>query len=135
MSANSQSSPSGDVNNGWKLEVGATVTFVSAAIVVALRCFTRVKYSERGWDDYLMVFALENFLHLHICSILAESSQSSQLQALVATIIDFVAVDYGLGRHTSYLTYNEAVLQQYYNLLAQVFCVEALSFAKMAIAQ
>ncbi|APA05321.1 hypothetical protein sscle_01g000910 [Sclerotinia sclerotiorum 1980 UF-70] len=87
MSANSQSSPDGDVNIGWKL--------------------------ERGWDDYLVVFAL--------------------LQALIATIIDFVAVGYGLGRHTFYLAYNEAVLQQYYNLLAQVFCVEALSFAKMAI--
>ncbi|KAK6591767.1 integral membrane protein [Botrytis cinerea] len=113
MSANFQSSSNGDINIGWKLEVGTTVTFLSAAIVVALRCFTRLKYSERGWDDYLMVFAL--------------------LQALIATVIDFVAVHYGLGRHTSYVKYNEAVHQQYYNLLAQVFCVQALSFAKMAI--
>ncbi|KAI1762789.1 hypothetical protein GGR53DRAFT_500025 [Hypoxylon sp. FL1150] len=103
----------GDIDIGWKLEVGTTVTFLSATIVVALRCFTRWKYSQRGWDDYLMVFGL--------------------LQALVATIIDFVAVANGLGRHTFYLTYEQVVNQQYYSLLAQVFCVEALSFAKMSI--
>jgi hypothetical protein len=50
--------PGGDVNIGWKLEVGATVTFVSATIVVALRCLTRWNYSKIGWDDYLMEFAL-----------------------------------------------------------------------------
>ncbi|KAF5876295.1 putative integral membrane protein [Botrytis fragariae] len=56
-----------------------------------------------------------------------------ELQALITTIVDFVAVHYGLSQHTSYLKYNEAVHQQYYNLLAQVFCVQALSFAKTAI--
>jgi hypothetical protein len=48
----------GDVDIGWKLEVGATVTFVSATIVVTLRCLTRWNYSKTGWDDYIMVFAL-----------------------------------------------------------------------------
>lgn len=76
MSANFQSSSNGDINIGWKLEVGTTVTFLSAAIVVALRCFTRLKYSERGWDDYLMVFALVNFLHLDIRFMLAKFSHS-----------------------------------------------------------
>ncbi len=60
MSAKSLPPPGGDINIGWKLEVGTTVTFLSAAIVVALRCFTRWRYSSRGWDDYLMVFALVN---------------------------------------------------------------------------
>ncbi|KAI5854492.1 hypothetical protein GGS23DRAFT_619745 [Durotheca rogersii] len=55
-----------------------------------------------------------------------------EVQALLATIIDFVATDHGLGRHT-YLTYEQAVNQQYYSLLAQVFCVNALSFAKLSI--
>ncbi|KAJ8065136.1 hypothetical protein OCU04_005849 [Sclerotinia nivalis] len=113
MSAMSQPPPGGDVNIGWKLEVGTTVTFLCAAIAVSLRCFARWKYSQRGWDDYLMVFAL--------------------LQALVATIIDFVAVNNGLGRHVFYLTTEQAVNQQYYSLLAQVFCVQALSFAKLSI--
>ncbi|KAI2464342.1 hypothetical protein F4781DRAFT_74041 [Annulohypoxylon bovei var. microspora] len=113
MPAKPQPPPGGNVDIGWKLEVGTTVTFLSAAIVVALRCFARWKYSQRGWDDYLMVFAL--------------------LQALVATIVDFVAVNHGLGRHTFYLTHEQSVNQQYYSLLAQVFCVQALSFAKMSI--
>ncbi len=39
----------------------------------------------------------------------------------------------GLGRHLFYLTYEQAVNQQYYSLLAQVFCVQALSFAKISI--
>ncbi|KAH8164041.1 hypothetical protein CIB48_g4207 [Xylaria polymorpha] len=113
MSAKPQPPPGGDIDIGWKLEVGTTVTFLAAAIVVALRCFTRWKYSQRGWDDYLMVLAL--------------------LQALVATIVDFVAVNNGLGRHTYYLSPPEAVNQQFYSLLAQVFCVHGLSFAKLSI--
>lgn len=51
---------SGDINISWKLEVGTTVTFLAATIVVALCCFTRWKYSRRGWDDYLIIFALES---------------------------------------------------------------------------
>jgi hypothetical protein len=57
----------------------------------------------------------------------------SQLQALIATIIDFVATHYGLGRHSFYLSPSQAVNQQYYSLLAQVFCVHALTFAKISI--
>ncbi|KAI0188959.1 hypothetical protein EV127DRAFT_114645 [Xylaria flabelliformis] len=113
MSAKPLPPSDGDIDIGWKLEVGTTVTFLSAAIVVALRCFTRWKYSQKGWDDYLMVFAL--------------------FQALVATIVDFVAVNNGLGRHTYYLSPPEAANQQYYSLLAQVFCVHGLTFAKMSI--
>jgi hypothetical protein len=60
-------------------------------------------------------------------------SHLSQLQALVATIFDYVAVNNGLGRHTFYLTHGQAVNQEYYSLLAQVFCVQALSFAKLSI--
>ncbi|KAI1275242.1 hypothetical protein F5Y07DRAFT_370986 [Xylaria sp. FL0933] len=113
MSAKPLPPPGGDIDIGWKLEVGTTVTFVAAAIVVALRCFTRWKYSQRGWDDYLMVLAL--------------------IQALVATIVDFIAVNEGLGRHTFYLSQPEAVNQQFYSFLAQVFCVHGLSFAKLSI--
>ena len=58
MSAKPQPPPGGNIDIGWKLEVGTTVTFLSAAIAVTLRCFTRLKYSQRGWDDYLMMFAL-----------------------------------------------------------------------------
>jgi hypothetical protein len=50
--------PGGDIKNGWQLEVGATVTFVCAFIVVGLRTVARVKYARLGWDDYLMLFAL-----------------------------------------------------------------------------
>ncbi|TRX88282.1 hypothetical protein FHL15_010849 [Xylaria flabelliformis] len=113
MSARPQPPSDGDIDIGWKLEVGTTVTFLSAAIVVALRCFTRWKYSQKGWDDYLMVFAL--------------------FQAFVATVVDFVAVNNGLGRHTYYLSPPEAANQQFYSLLAQVFCVHGLTFAKISI--
>lgn len=113
MASKPQPPAGGDVDIGWKLEVGTTVTFLCATIVVALRCLTRWKYSKRGWDDYLMVFAL--------------------VLALLATIIDYVATNAGLGRHTFYLTYDQAVNQQFYSVLAQVFCVHALSFAKISI--
>lgn len=53
--------------------------------------------------------------------------------ALLATIIDYVATNAGLGRHTFYLSYDQAVNQQFYSVLAQVFCVHALSFAKISI--
>ncbi|KAJ8132323.1 hypothetical protein O1611_g1308 [Lasiodiplodia mahajangana] len=66
-----------------------------------------------GWDDYLMLFAL--------------------VLAFVATVVDFIAVNEGLGRHLLYLSYQQAVNQQFYSLLAQVFCVHALSFAKLSI--
>ncbi|TAQ84269.1 hypothetical protein B7494_g7401 [Chlorociboria aeruginascens] len=102
-----------NVDIGWKLEVGTTVTFLCAVIVIGLRSLARWKYSQRGWDDYLMVFAL--------------------LQALIATIMDYVAVNNGMGRHTIYLTTKQAINQQYYSLLSQVFCVHALTFAKISI--
>lgn len=51
----------------------------------------------------------------------------------MATIIDEVAIDNGLGRHTFYLTHEQLVKQRYYSLLAQVFCVHALGFAKLSI--
>jgi hypothetical protein len=133
MPAKPQPPPGGDIDIGWKLEVGTTVTFLAAAVVVALRFFTRWKYSKKGWDDYLMVLALVIFPAQALRLSLAKCLHLLQLQALVATIIDFVAVNDGLGRHTFYLTYEQAVNQQYYSLLAQVFCVHALSFAKLSI--
>ncbi|KAI8625458.1 hypothetical protein F5Y19DRAFT_479563 [Xylariaceae sp. FL1651] len=84
MPAKPQPLSDGDVDISYELEVGTTVTFIAAAVVVVLRYYTRWKYSQRGWDDYVMVFAL--------------------LLALVATIIDYVAAANGLGRHTFFLT-------------------------------
>lgn len=49
---------SGDIDDGWRLEVGSTVTFLFACIIVALRTLARGRYARLGWDDYLMVFAL-----------------------------------------------------------------------------
>ncbi|MCJ1436771.1 hypothetical protein MMC27_006153 [Xylographa pallens] len=105
--------PGGDIHDGWQLEVGATVTFICASIAVGLRTFTRSKYTHMAWDDYLMLFAL--------------------LQALVATVLDYVAVHWGLGRHLFYLTPQQAVQQEYYTLLAQVFCINALTFGKISL--
>ncbi|THC92023.1 hypothetical protein EYZ11_008522 [Aspergillus tanneri] len=62
-----------DMNIGWKLEVGTTVTFISAFIVVMLRTLARTLYATLGWDDYLMLFAVA--------------------QAFVATICDYIAVN------------------------------------------
>lgn len=47
----------GDVDIGYKLEIGATVTFIAAAIVVGLRFMARMLYARLGWDDYVMIFA------------------------------------------------------------------------------
>lgn len=46
-----------DVDIGYKLEIGATVTFIAAAIVVGLRFMARMLYARLGWDDYFMIFA------------------------------------------------------------------------------
>jgi hypothetical protein len=56
-----------------------------------------------------------------------------QAQALIATIFDFLAVNNGLGRHTFYLTPDQRIYQAYWSLLSQVFCVNALTFAKISI--
>ena len=48
----------GDASIGWTLEVGATVTFICAFIVISLRAWARYKYSHLDWDDYLMIFAI-----------------------------------------------------------------------------
>ena len=56
-----------------------------------------------------------------------------QVQALVATILDFVATHWGLGRHTFFLNPEQRVNQQYYSTLSQVFCIHALTFAKISI--
>lgn len=47
----------GDVDIGYKLEIGATITFIAAAIVVGLRFVARQFYARLGWDDYIMIFA------------------------------------------------------------------------------
>lgn len=52
--------PGGDVNYGWQLEVGATVTFILASVAVGLRAFARSRYTHLAWDDYLMLLALVN---------------------------------------------------------------------------
>ncbi|CAD6594224.1 MAG: hypothetical protein ASARMPREDX12_008485 [Alectoria sarmentosa] len=104
---------SGNIDDGWRLEVGSTVTFLCASIIVGFRTLARAKYARLSWDDYLMLFALA--------------------QALVATILDFVAVHWGLGRHLYYLSPVQRVQQEYYSLLSQVFCVNALTFAKISI--
>ena len=49
--------PEGDVDIGYKLETGTTVTFIAAAIVVGLRFIARMLYARLGWDDYVMMFA------------------------------------------------------------------------------
>lgn len=50
--------PSADIDDGWQLEVGTTVTFLCAFIVVTIRTFARFKYARIGWDDWIMLFAL-----------------------------------------------------------------------------
>jgi hypothetical protein len=52
---------------------------------------------------------------------------------VVATVFDYLAVNYGLGRHLVYLTKPDAINMQYWQLLSQVFCINALTFAKMSI--
>jgi len=47
--------------------------------------------------------------------------------------LDFVAIHWGLGRHTFFLDPQQRVKQQYFSLLAQVFCIHALTFAKISI--
>lgn len=47
-----------DVDIGYKLLVGTTVTFVSACVVVMLRAVARILYASLGWDDYMMLFAV-----------------------------------------------------------------------------
>lgn len=47
-----------DVDIGYKLLVGTTVTFVSACVVVVLRAVARILYASLGWDDYMMLFAV-----------------------------------------------------------------------------
>lgn len=49
---------SGDVDDGWRLEVGSTVTFLCACIIVSFRTLARARYARMGWDDFLMLFAL-----------------------------------------------------------------------------
>ena len=49
--------PGGDVDIGYKLEIGTTVTFIAASIVVGLRLVARTLYARLGWDDYAMLFA------------------------------------------------------------------------------
>ncbi|EIT75178.1 1-aminocyclopropane-1-carboxylate [Aspergillus oryzae 100-8] len=102
-----------DVSIGYRLLVGTTVTFVCAFIVVSLRGVARSLYARMSWDDYLTIFAL--------------------VQALIATIFDCIAVDKGLGCHLIYIPKNDAVTAMYYDLLSQVFCINALSFAKISI--
>ena len=53
-----QPPPGGNINIGWQLEVGTTVTFLCACIAVTARTFARYRYSRIAWDDGLMVFAL-----------------------------------------------------------------------------
>ncbi|PYH40407.1 pyridoxal phosphate-dependent aminotransferase [Aspergillus saccharolyticus JOP 1030-1] len=102
-----------DVSIGYRLEVGTTVTFICACIVVSLRGVARSIYAKLSWDDYLMLFAV--------------------VQALIATVFDYLAVNHGLGRHLIYLQKTAAVQAMYYDLLSQVFCINALSCAKISI--
>ncbi|KAJ5986614.1 hypothetical protein N7451_010979 [Penicillium sp. IBT 35674x] len=102
-----------DVSIGYRLEVGTTVTFVCAVIVVSLRMVARSIYAKMSWDDLLMLLAL--------------------VLALVATVFDYISVNHGLGRHLIYIHKNDAISALYYDLLSQVFCINALSFAKISI--
>ena len=49
--------PEGDVDIGYKLTIGTTITFIAAAIVVGMRFIARIFYARLGWDDYIMMFA------------------------------------------------------------------------------
>lgn len=48
-------------------------------------------------------------------------------------MLDFVAVHWGLGRHIYFLNSRQQVKQQYFSQLAQIFCIHALTFAKISI--
>lgn len=54
----------GDVDHGWKLLVGTTVTFCFAGIAVGLRIVARLRHARMGWDDHLMLFALVFSLYI-----------------------------------------------------------------------
>jgi hypothetical protein len=50
--------PGGDEEIGGKLEVGTTVTFLLACIMVSVSLLARTLYGRLGADDLLMLFAL-----------------------------------------------------------------------------
>lgn len=54
----------GDLDYGWKLLVGTTVTFGFASVAVGLRIVARLRYARMGWDGSLMLFALVFSLHI-----------------------------------------------------------------------
>lgn len=121
----------GDRNIGYRIEIAATVTCVAAAVVVLLRFFARFKYARLGWDDYFMFGAMVGRLPVPITPQL--EANKIKIQAIIATIIDFVATHWGLGRHLYYLSPEQRINQQYYSLLAQVFCIHSLTFCKISI--
>ncbi|MCJ1357345.1 MAG: hypothetical protein MMC33_007341 [Icmadophila ericetorum] len=78
----SSSSPP-DISIGYKLESEALATFFAAGLAVGLRLYCRAKYAKIWFEDYLMLFAL--------------------ILALLATVMELVAIDRGLGHHIIYL--------------------------------
>ena len=56
-----------------------------------------------------------------------------QVQALIATALDFVATAHGLGRHLFFLAPPQRVQQQFWNMVSQVFCIDSLTFCKISI--
>ena len=58
---------------------------------------------------------------------------SPQAMALVAMVLDFVAVGWGLGRYTFYLNVRQQRQQAFYNVVSQVFCILGLAFCKISL--
>jgi len=122
--------PGGDVDIGYKLETGTTVTFIAAAIVVGLRFMARMLYARL--DDVRdricsLSYAAKEMPSQVGLNLYSRSKLSSQLYW---TLLPFTG---RLSRHTFFLNLRRQVQQQYFPLLAQVFCVHALTFAKISI--
>ena len=64
--------PGGDENIGYKLVIVASTTIATCAITILLRMYVRARIVRAvGWDDWLMLLALVNFLYT---TLLAHSS-------------------------------------------------------------
>ncbi|EEH23269.2 hypothetical protein PABG_05480 [Paracoccidioides brasiliensis Pb03] len=121
-------------SRGWDLWIVSTVMVVVAGVFVVARLAGRYVKGEFRIDDYTIFAALVGYsAFASAMRFPLVSNKRGQLNSVVLTVAENMAVSNGYGRHAIDLTENEIIMSLKWFYVAQVFYKIVITLTKMSI--
>lgn len=135
MSDNPYPYPGPDVTQAARLMTPCALTLVIAFALYVMRMWTRSNpVNILGWDDYTVSGAMVRQIPLKDNPNIHLIPLALQALAIVSITMSALGCQYGIGRHSYYVTPDEATKALHYSFVGQPMCVWSICLAKVSVA-